>query len=178
MNWRDPNGLGEGWPVPPDYAQPTEEEASAAWWAKEARIRKWEAFLWGTAFGTALGGLVAFASVAWGETIQIGRTLHINGESHGATTVTIEPSSEPGQLAVVTMDNALVNDAGDNGEYFIAIPGLAVGVSFTWDADGFSGSDQMVVTPPEGITCIPGDCTATVFEGMTGKVILLDWIGG
>jgi hypothetical protein len=127
-------------------------------------------------FGLTIATFVA--TKAFGETITIGRTLHVNGQPAAATTVTIEPSPEPGQLAIVTMDNALVNDAGDNGEYFIAIPGLAVGVSFTWDADGFSGSDQMVVTPPEGITCIPGDCTATVFEGMTGKVILLDWIGG
>jgi hypothetical protein len=130
-------------------------------------------------YAAVIFGLAGFAAgAAFGETIQIGRTLNVNGSAVDATTLTIEPSTEPGQLAVVTLDNAMVNDAGDNAEYHIGIPGLAVGVTFTWDVDGYSGADQITVFPPEGITCIPGDCTATVMEGMTGAIVLLDWIGG
>ncbi len=142
----------------------------------QARLRR-------AAVAACVGGVVFGLSVGFGatrvfgETIQIGRNLYINGSTMAGTTVSIEPSSVPGELAVVTMVNAHVNDAGDDGERFIAIPGLAVGVAFTWDADGFSGADRITVRPPEGITCIPADCTATVMEGGTGAVVLLDWIG-
>lgn len=62
--WRDPNGLGEGWPVPPpDYARPTEQEASAAWWAQRARAWKYAAFACAAGFA-ALGFA---AGAAWGQ---------------------------------------------------------------------------------------------------------------
>ena len=55
--------------------------------------------------------------------------------------------------------------------------GAAFGETITWDADGFSGADRITVRPPEGITCLPADCSATVMEGFTGSVVLLDWQG-
>lgn len=144
---------------------------------QNAKARAHRAFAYACVIGAVLGLSVGVgATRAFGETITIGG-LYINGQQQPGTTVTIEPSTDPGQIAVVTMVNAHVNDAGDNGEYFIAIPGLAVGVTFTWDADGFSGSDQMTIRPPEGIECIPADCAASVMEGFTGRVVLLDWVG-
>jgi hypothetical protein len=78
---------------------------------------------------------------------------------------------------VVAMENRHVNDGGDTGTYPLAIEGLAILIEFTWDADGFSGADRITVTPPEGVVCIPEDCTATVMEGFTGEVVLIDWRG-
>jgi len=127
--------------------------------------------------GMLLGAVVALiGSAAFGETITIGG-IYVNGAAQFGTTVSIEPSGTPGELAVVTLTNEHVNDGGDNAEYFIGIDGLAVGVTFTWDADGFSGADRITVTPPEGITCWPEDCSVTVMEGFTGTVILFDWVG-
>ena len=141
-----------------------------------SRAKGFRSFCRGMAVGGLLIGGAFVAGQAFGETIRIGG-MHINGVGIEGTAVTIEPSPEPGQIAVVTMDNRMVNDASDNGEYFIGIPGLAVGVSFTWDADGYSGADKMTIRPPEGIECIPASCEADVMEGFTGSVILLDWVG-
>ena len=128
-------------------------------------------------YAAVIFGVAGFAAGAvYGETIRIGG-MHINGVGIEGTAVTIEPSGNPGELAIVTMDNRMVNDASDNGEYFIGIPGLAVGVTFTWDHDGYSGADKMTIRPPEGIECIPASCEADVMEGFTGSVILLDWVG-
>jgi hypothetical protein len=110
------------------------------------------------------------------DTITIGG-IYVNGAAQFGTTVSIEPSDKPGELAVVTLTNEHVNDGGDNAEYFVGIDGLAVGVTFTWDADGFSGADRITVSPPEGITCLPEDCSVTVLEGFVGTVVLLDWVG-
>jgi hypothetical protein len=99
------------------------------------------------------------------------------GAAQVGTTVSLEPSARPGVLAVVAMENRHVNDGGDTGTYPLAIEGLAILIEFTWDADGFSGADRITVTPPEGVVCIPEDCTATVMEGFTGEVVLIDWRG-
>ncbi len=144
----------------------------------EAKRRAWRAFWRGIVIGGLMTGAAFIGGAAWGQdTVQIGRTLYINGSAAPSTTAKIEPSTNPGQLAVVTFFNAPVNDAGDNAEYFISIPDLVVGVTFTWEvAPG--GADRITVFAPEGITCIPTDCTATVMEGATGQVVLLEWIGG
>lgn len=111
------------------------------------------------------------------DTIHIGSLSFINGTEQTPTTVNIRPSYEPGELAVVTLDNRYVNDGQDNGTYFISIPGLVAEVDFTWDADPLIGSDRILVIPPEGIVCVPADCAVTVVEGFTGEVVLLDWVG-
>jgi hypothetical protein len=163
--------------VPPSDARIRGLEASNHALRQELRSdhrRVRRAFLYGAVIFGALG---AIAGAALGETISIGAT-HNRGQPVLPTTISIEPSSEPGQLAVVTLVNHQVNNLRDNGEYFIAIPGLAVGVRFTWDADAFMGADRILVTPPEGIVCIPADCQATVPEGQIGRVVLLGWVGG
>jgi hypothetical protein len=162
-------GYGE---ILPDWAPPDEEYVTEKTAKRKARTAFWR----GSIFGALLATGAFVASAAWGETVHIGG-IYINGSQQTGTTVTIEPSTEPGQLATVTLDNKHVNDAGDNAEYFIGIPGLAVGVEFQWDSDGFSGADRITVRPPEGITCLPADCSVTVMEGFTGTVVLLDWIG-
>ncbi len=178
--WRDPNGLGEGWPVPPDYAQPTEEEASAAWWAKRARGAYWRGLLTGLGFAPALAAaVVLIADAACGETIQIGG-IYINGDAAtDTTTVTIEPSSKPGELAVITFANEYVNNATNDGTYPLAMGDVVtVGIKFTWEYVPLLGSDRIDVIVPPGITCLPEDCGVTVMEGQTGTVVLYDWIGG
>lgn len=144
--------------------------------AREAKRKAFRAFWRGSIFGAFLATGAFIASAAFGETITIGG-IYVNGAAQFGTTVSIEPSGNPGELAVVTLTNEHVNDGGDNAEYFIGIDGLAVGVTFTWDADGFNGADRITVRPPEGITCLPADCEATVMEGFTGTVILFDWVG-
>jgi hypothetical protein len=128
-------------------------------------------------YASVIFGVIGFgAGVAFGETITIGG-IYVNGAAQFGTTVSIEPSGNPGELAVVTLTNEHVNDGRDNAEYFVGIDGLSVGVTFTWDADGFSGADRITVRPPEGITCLPADCSVTVLEGFVGSVVLLDWVG-
>ena len=133
------------------------------------------AFWRGVGFGGAVVAALAYSMPAFGETITIGG-VWLNGTETTGTTVTIAPSDVPGQIAVVTMVNRYVNDGNDNGEYFLGIPGLVVGAVFEWDASSL-GADKITVVPPEGLTCLPTDCTATVLEGLTGEVIILDWIG-
>lgn len=130
--------------------------------------------------GVVIGGLIVggtfIASAAWGETISIGG-IYINGAAQFGTTVSIEPSGNPGELAVVTLVNEHVNQGRDTGQYFVGMDGLVVEVQFTWDENPLTGADRITVIPPEGITCLPADCSATVLEGMAGTVVLLDWVG-
>lgn len=123
-----------------------------------------------------LACLLAFPADAQ-DTIRIGRNAYVNGDVQASTTVSIAPSDEPGELAVVTLDNRYVNDGQDDGTYFIAIDGLVAEIVFTWDAVPLLGSDRILVIPPEGILCKPENCEVTVMEGFAGEVVLLDWEG-
>jgi hypothetical protein len=161
---------------PVDYPIPNPPQMPVAKAQRMVLGAFWLGFWRGVVAGGLIVGGTFIASAAWGETITIGG-IYVNGAAQFGTTVSIEPSGNPGELAVVTLTNEHVNDGGDNAEYFVGIDGLAVGVEFTWDADGFSGADRITVRPPEGITCLPADCSVTVMEGFTGAVVLLDWIG-
>jgi hypothetical protein len=92
------------------------------------------------------------------------------------TLITLQPSPDPAALAEVVIDNVEMNDSRDNGTYPMAMPGLTVEVQFIWQADAY-GADAVIVTPPDGILCIPEDCTAVVPEGTRGGVTLFDWRG-
>ena len=167
--WHDKHGR---------YVDPDARDLTVYLSPDQAAARARRSFWRGATFGGFLIASCFIGLAAFGETIQIGRTLQIDGVSHGATTVTIEPSPEPGQLAVVTMDNALVNDAGDNGEYVLALGDwLTVGLLYKWDANPFLGADSITLTPPAGIDCIPETCHVTVPEGGTGRIVLLEWMG-
>jgi hypothetical protein len=105
--------------------------------------------------------------------------MSLAGEvSISGTIVTLEPSEEPGVVAVVTMRNMSVNDDKDNGDYLVALPGLDVAFSFVWQANPITGADGITVIPPDGMVCEPLSCEAVVPEGLSGSVRLLEWLGG
>jgi hypothetical protein len=141
-----------------------------------AKARSLRAFWRGIVIGGLLVGATFIGGAALGETIHIGRTW-INGDEAQSTTISIARSTEPGEWAVVTMENRHVNDGGDSGAYALTLDGVPVGIRFVWDSDEMLGSDAVTVTPPQGMTCVPDDCTATVMEGFTGRVVLIDWRG-
>jgi hypothetical protein len=116
------------------------------------------------------------ASAAFGETIKIGRKF-VSGKPAIPSTVTIAPSPEPGQLAVVTFVNEHVNQEEDNGNRVIATPDVTVGVRYIFDFNPVTGADRIEVSPPTGVTCDPEDCGVTVMEGFTGRVVLFQWQG-
>lgn len=157
-------------------SQADDENTPLEFWttAHDARVKARRAFLRGLIIG---GAVIWIADAALSETIQIGRS-YINGESYGTTTVTIEPSDVPGELAVVTLDNQYVNQGTDDGTYPLSMGDvLTVEILYQWDKDPILGSDAITVIVPPGIECIPADCTVTVMEGATGSVVLLDWLG-
>lgn len=159
----------EGWPdwVPPDEEYITE---------KTAKFREHRAFWRGVAIGGLIVGSTFIGSAAFGETITIG-SIYVNGQDQFGTTVTISPSDEPGEWARVVMLNRYVNQGQDDGTYVLPFDGVTLGVEFLWDADPVLGSDRITILPPDGIICIPEDCSATVPEGLTGEIILIDWRG-
>lgn len=127
-------------------------------------------------FGLALALVAGLAASARAETIQIGR-MFVNGKLASPSTVTIAPSPEPGQLAVVTFVNEHVNEEEDNGDWSIATPDVTVSVRFTFQFNPITGADRIDVSPPAGVTCDPADCGVTVMEGFTGRVVLFQWQG-
>lgn len=129
----------------------------------EAKRKAGRAFLRGTIFGVLLGFGACVASAAF--------SLDISG-----STVTLEPSADPAAFADVVFVNDLSNGPTDTGTYTLVQDGITVGVAFTWDAN-FIGMDQVVITPPLGITCLPVECMVTVIEGQTGRVTLF-WYQG
>lgn len=120
----------------------------------------------GSVFGAVVMGLaigIGAASAAW--------SLDISGSK-----VTMEPPADPSAFADVVFYNDLSNGPTDTGAYILQDFGVVIGIKFTWDAS-FIGADQIIVTPPMGMTCIPVDCTVTVIEGQTGRVALFEFVG-
>ena len=144
--------------------------------AREAKRKAFTAFWRGSIFGAILASGAFIASAAMGETISIGR-LHINGEAAGATTVSIEPSDEPGVFGVVTFTNEYVNDGGDTGSYTLTLEEVVIGIEFAWDQNPITGADQITVVVPFGLTCDPSSCIAIVPEGQVGTVVIYDFWG-
>lgn len=142
----------------------------------EAKRRAWRAFWRGVVIGGLMTGAAFIGGAAWGETTHIGR-MFINGEPVVPSSVTISPSDEPGQLAVVTFVNRHVNQEEDNGLREIATADVGVSVRFIFDFNPVTGADRIEVQPPRGVTCAPEDCGVTVMEGFTGQVVLFQWQG-
>ena len=92
------------------------------------------------------------------------------------TSIILQPSDVPGAIAEVVMNNVSLNGPDDNGDYALAIDGLAVSVAFVWDA-GEGGQDQITVTPPDGVLCQPSTCVLQLDEGADGRVILFEFVG-
>jgi hypothetical protein len=139
----------------------------------EAKRRARKAFLRAAVIFGALGFA---AGAAFGETISIG-SMYINGYEPKGTTVSISPSDLPGEWARVVMENRHVNQGSDTGDYSLTFDGVVIPLEFVWDQDPILGSDAITLTPPDGIICVPADCSVTVPEGMTGEIVLLDWRG-
>ena len=156
--------IGSGAPFPADHvrAGAVLVEASAA--QRQARACYWRGIIEGAAWtlvligGSALGVSMAFA-------------LDISG-----STVTVQPTDEPGAVAEVVFDNQLHNSWADDGDYVAAMPGLSVGVRFAWEVNPF-GSDAVTITPPDGLICDPASCRIEAMEGFTGRLILRDFLG-
>ena len=91
------------------------------------------------------------------------------------TIIDMQPAPPPA-VAEVTMNNWSANGPQDDGTYPLAMPGLAVEIEFTWNV-GQIGEDRITVTPPAGFICDPTDCTATVPEGQSGRVVIFQYVG-
>ena len=92
------------------------------------------------------------------------------------TIIALQPTTAPGAIAEVTMNNFPANGPQDEGTHALTHDGLTVSVTFDWDQDG-GQSDAITVTPPDGVICIPADCRLTLPEGAKGVVILYAWQG-
>jgi hypothetical protein len=147
---------------------------------REYEGKKHTSFWRGLVIGASMTPLIiiALSAAAFGETIQIGG-IYINGQSASSTTtVTIEPSDQPGELAVVTFVNEYVNNGSNNGTYPLSMGDLlTVEARFTWEEDPVTGADRIDLIVPMGVTCDPEDCGVTVEEGFSGQIILFQWQG-
>jgi hypothetical protein len=96
------------------------------------------------------------------------------GSMGPASTIKVQPSSRPGALAEVVFDNRLSNTDEDTGaQMLVRMPGLAVMATFAWNVPGgIAGADAVTITPPEGVVCLPSDCTVTVMEQFAGTIWL------
>jgi hypothetical protein len=141
-----------------------------AMWIEDAQDKALTAFWRGFWIGAVLAGIGGIAGAAWSETIIVGHDV-----SNGST-VTLAPSDDPGAVAVVTFRNEAVNGGWDNGVYTLDMPGLSVGIVFTWEAEHMTGADRITVVPPDGMVCQPASCEATVPEGGTGEVLLIEYL--
>lgn len=96
--------------------------------------------------------------------------------SLGGTTVTIQPTTEPGAIAEIIFRNISVNSPADEGTQEIDLNGLTVAVTFGWNI--IADQDQIIVTPPDGVICEPRSCELTIPEDDTGTLYLKEWVGG
>ena len=150
---------------PPDCPVPVRLNLSLA----EANARARREFWRGAVFGGLMVGAASIASLAVIAGAAFGLTI-------SGSTVTLEPSADPAAIADVVFVNDLSNDGSDTGDYILSQDGLQIGVAFVWNAN-FIGADQIIVTPPVGMTCRPVNCSVTVIEGTTGRVTLLPYQG-
>lgn len=112
-----------------------------------------------------------FASPAVAQDMDILSIGQASGGPFGQvarTTVVLQPTSTHGAIAEIIFDNMDVNDDGDDGTYPLAVVGISVEITFTWDAIG--GADMISVAVPEGLTAYPPDIA--IPEYSTGKILI------
>jgi len=116
----------------------------------------------------AIAAALAYAGPALaGDTAAIGEQVG----STGPSVVQLQPSARPGALGELSLRNEMVNDDSHTGARVVLdIPGLAVGVTFQWNAD-LLGADAVTLDVPDGVICLPS-CELVVPEGETGTVVL------
>jgi hypothetical protein len=73
------------------------------------------------------------------------------------------------------MDNRNSNGPLDEVSTDLWFDGQAVGIRFDWDHLGTS--DAVIVTPPDGMVCIPESCVLIVDEDNKGSLFIFDWLG-
>jgi hypothetical protein len=73
-------------------------------------------------------------------------------------------------VAEVQFDNRPQNGQLDEIDFDLTLNGLSVVVAFDWNV--VADDDAIMVTPPEGYTCDPVDCTLTLSEGARGTLWL------
>ena len=86
--------------------------------------------------------------------------------------VTLQPTTRPGAVAELIFDNRATNSSRDDGEYSLAHDDIALSFSFNWNASG--DSDEITITPPDGLTCLPTSCVLRMPEHETGTLFLFD----
>jgi hypothetical protein len=84
------------------------------------------------------------------------------------STVTLQPSDEPGAVAEIIFVNKPSNGPFNNGNYYLSMDGIDVTVEFEWNAMG--GSDALHITVPDGLVVIPP--FLAVPEGSTGRALI------
>lgn len=95
--------------------------------------------------------------------------------SLSGTIITIEPPSDPAAWAEVVMTNRNVNGPLDEITTEMWFNGKAVGIEFEWDHQG--PADAIIVTPPDGMFCIPETCVLILDEDTTGSLFIFEWLG-
>lgn len=103
--------------------------------------------------------------------IVLGDAISLSG-----TVIELRETEMGGAEAEVVMSNRPVNGPSDNGDYTLALGGLTVAMTFTWDA-GPEGQDRVSVLPPDGMICQPTSCTIEIQEGQDGILYLIPWEG-
>lgn len=98
--------------------------------------------------------------------------LHASAPQAVPTTVTLQPTQRPGAVAEVVLHNENINGHLDEIATELTHGAITIGVRFDWEADPMSGADAVVVTPPEGLICLPTDCRLVVEESRTGTLWL------
>jgi len=87
------------------------------------------------------------------------------------STVTMQATTRPGALAEIVLENSPSNGLHDTGRTFpLEHDGLSVEARFHWNYSG--DDDAVIITPPEGIICVPYNCELVVPESQTGTLWL------
>ncbi|MFY0633692.1 MAG: hypothetical protein JXQ91_07765 [Vannielia sp.] len=88
--------------------------------------------------------------------------------SLSSSTVTLQPTSEPGAVAEIVFVNKNDNGSDDEITFPLVWLDVAVDVTFTWQADG--SADAITVETPSGLVAVPR--TLTLDENTTGTILI------
>ncbi len=91
------------------------------------------------------------------------------------TTITLQPTTQPGAIAEIVMDSRNTNGPQDEVGTFLDLGDLHVGIHFDWNHDG--SQDAIKVSPPDGVICEPATCVLSLEEDTVGVLYLYGWEG-
>lgn len=98
--------------------------------------------------------------------------VHSWGPQFFASTITMQPTDEPGAVAEIIFDNKTVH-ADETVTFTLDLDGLAVEVTAIVGR-GLT-PDYMAVTPPEGYIAMPPDID--VEEDQSGRILVVPFLG-